>query len=73
MTESFGEFFSPGLAHLNREQERQRNDIHQLIVDAPPWDCVLDSGRITLEAPVCGPAAQSADTPPDTSSRPAAD
>ncbi|MDR2254303.1 MAG: hypothetical protein LBD97_10710 [Bifidobacteriaceae bacterium] len=49
MTE-FAEIFSPGLAHLNREKERQRDDVHEVVVDAPPWDIVLDTGRIALSA-----------------------
>lgn len=46
-----GEFFEPGRVHLREETERQRNHIQQRIVDAPPWDSVLDEGRITLNIP----------------------
>jgi hypothetical protein len=60
MTDSFGEIFAPGLAHLNREKERQRNDIHQLVVDAPPWDRELDEGRFTIHL--------AAEQPPDEGS-----
>jgi hypothetical protein len=60
MTDSLGAFFQPGLAHLNREKERQRNDIHQRVVDAPPWDLELDEGKITIRVPAASAAPDSA-------------
>ncbi|MDR2348711.1 MAG: hypothetical protein LBD90_08920 [Bifidobacteriaceae bacterium] len=51
MTDSLGAILQPGLRHLAEEKERQRNHIHQLVVDAPPWDTVLDEGKITIRLP----------------------
>ncbi|MDR3359695.1 MAG: hypothetical protein LBO20_03400 [Bifidobacteriaceae bacterium] len=64
MTDSLGSFFAPGMAHLDREKERQRNDTHQVTVDAPPWDAMLDAGVIAIDVPSGGqPPAADADSP----------
>ncbi|MDR1393876.1 MAG: hypothetical protein LBJ62_07920 [Bifidobacteriaceae bacterium] len=57
MTESLGEFFQPGLGHLAREKERQRHDIHEFVVDAPPFDSFLDQDVVVIEQPAPDQAA----------------
>jgi hypothetical protein len=43
--------FLPGLVHWNDEKERKRHDIHEVVVDAPPFDTFLDDGVIDLAVP----------------------
>ncbi|MDR2114590.1 MAG: hypothetical protein LBO75_04845 [Bifidobacteriaceae bacterium] len=51
MTINFGDFFRPGAEHLREEEERKRQDIHQRVVEGPPFDAVLDQGSITVHLP----------------------
>ncbi|MDR1800033.1 MAG: hypothetical protein LBR19_09200 [Bifidobacteriaceae bacterium] len=48
--------FLPGVVHWNDEKERRNNDIHEYVVDAPPFDTFLDAGVIDL-SPSPQPAA----------------